>query len=182
MSVLIPLLLLVGALCVLDLLLTLGVIRRLREHSDLLAAPGGPGTVPVAPEVGTPIGEFSVETTTGERLTDADLAEGALVAFFSPTCGPCRTKLPKFVEHVAALPRGRNGALAVVVGEPEESADFVRRLSAVTRTVRESSGGALAGAFQAQAFPTLLTVGRPAGRLAVTANDVALAPSVPVAV
>ncbi|MDH6139378.1 thiol-disulfide isomerase/thioredoxin [Kitasatospora sp. GP30] len=161
----------------LNLLLTLGVVKRLREHTELLAVPGGPGGAPAAVEVGTEIGTFSAETVDGERLTDADLGDDTVVAFFSPTCAPCKAKLPKFVEYAAGLPTGPAGALAVVVGEPEESSAFVSRLSAVARTVQESRGGELAEAFQARAFPTVLRVGRPADRLAVTANRVALTPA-----
>ena len=66
---------LVGLLCLADLLLTFGVIRRLREHTEQLAGLRGQD----APVSGLPYGAtpepFTALTASGERL-DARLACG----------------------------------------------------------------------------------------------------------
>ena len=59
MPVVLAALVIVGMLCALNLILTLGVIKRLREHAALLA--GGPPTI----AVGEAIGEFSARTVQG---------------------------------------------------------------------------------------------------------------------
>ncbi|MEQ4301017.1 redoxin domain-containing protein [Plantactinospora sp. B6F1] len=169
MPFLIAALVITGLLCVLNLILTLGVIKRLREHTELLStiAQGPP-----AIEVGQVVGEFETTTVDHEALTRDALTGDTLVAFFSPTCGPCKEKLPKFVEHVRALP-GRDRSLAVVVGDRDQAQAFVADLRPVTRVVVEAGDGALSSAFRARAYPTLLRVGRDdAGRLVVTANKV----------
>ena len=63
MTVLVAAVALVGVLCLLDLLLTFGVIRRLREHAELITL----GGVPDIPVLGVAVGEqpapFSATTT-----------------------------------------------------------------------------------------------------------------------
>ncbi|HET6856330.1 MAG TPA: hypothetical protein VFH94_04445, partial [Streptomyces sp.] len=54
---------LVGLLCTLDLVLTVGVIKRLREHTELLAKQGG-GRMSLGP--GDEVGAFSATTVDGE--------------------------------------------------------------------------------------------------------------------
>ncbi|MET7301346.1 hypothetical protein [Embleya sp. NPDC005575] len=162
-------------MCALDLVLTLGVIRRLREHAELLSSGGGSGD-PLDMAVGEEVGEFSTSMVDGEPLTRGMLAEETLVAFFSPGCEPCREKLPRFVEHARTLPGGRDRVLAAVVGDAGEAAAFVAELSPFARVVVEAGpDDALGRAFRARSYPTLLRVAPDdAGRLVVTANRVDL--------
>ncbi|MET8946034.1 hypothetical protein ABZX30_21215 [Streptomyces sp. NPDC004542] len=173
MSVLIPVLVLVGALCALDLILTLGVVKRLREHTEMLAA-SGTAVDTYTINVGASVGEFDAVTVDGERVTQR-VTDETLVAFFSPTCGPCRDKLPRFVEHVSGGRFPRDRVLVTLVGNPEESASFIERLRPVALVVSERSDGDLATAFQVKAFPAVLKVAPDgAGGTVVTANDVRL--------
>ena len=70
----------VGVLCLADLLLTFGVIRRLRQHSALLASRGD---APVATRlsIGESPGPFTAVTTDGVDLTSH--AGFRIAAFFS---------------------------------------------------------------------------------------------------
>ncbi|MBL1090752.1 MULTISPECIES: TlpA disulfide reductase family protein [unclassified Streptomyces] len=178
MSFLIAAVVFVGMLCTLDLVLTLGVIKRLREHSERLSGTSGPGsrfdTLDMA--VGEEVGEFATSTVDGERLTRGMLAADTLVAFFAPGCQPCREKMPAFVDHARALPGGRAQVVAVVVGDPAEAAAFVTELSPVARVVvEEGPDEPLSAAFRARSFPTLLRVSPHGdGRVLVTANRIAL--------
>lgn len=166
---------LVGALCALNLALVLAMVKRLREHGELLA---GRRSAPSADiDVGTSVAEFETVTQTGEVLTLDDLNEGdTLVAFLSPGCAPCVEKLPVFVAHARTRPGGRRRVLAVVVGEPREAAAFAAPLAAVARVVVEEPNGALSRAFGVHAYPTTLRVGPGAagGGPVVTSNAVDL--------
>ncbi|WP_327064431.1 hypothetical protein [Kitasatospora sp. NBC_01302] len=168
----------VGALSLLNLVFALGIVRRLREHSEQLAnaarpVAGAPGQA-VAP-VGTPVGTFRTGSTgtADDALGHEDLADGTLVAFFSPTCEPCRDKLPGFVARFADRPQERDRVLAVVVGEAEACAPMLASLAAAVPAVQEDQDGPVSTAFAVRAFPTCARVGRTAdGRLVVTEADV----------
>ncbi|MGW5696626.1 hypothetical protein ACWEWX_38805 [Streptomyces asiaticus] len=175
MSFLIAAVVFVGSLGALNLVLMIGVIKRLREHTERLSA-FRPRTTDI--EVGTEIGAFRTVTVDDEPLAQESLADDTLVAFFSPTCGPCKTSLPSFVAHARGLAGGRNRVLATVVGDADAAAPFVAELSPVARVVVESPAGTVSTAFGTRAFPTLLRVGRDdGGRLVVTSSHVDVAPN-----
>ncbi|MGW4022109.1 TlpA disulfide reductase family protein [Streptomyces sp. NPDC005009] len=163
----------VGLLCALDLLLTLGVIKRLREHDSSLAAM--PKAQP-AVQIGDSVGEFTATAVDGTRVTAGALPGQTLVGFFSPTCRPCQEKLPQFVRYAAARGNGPGSVLAVVVTEDaDEGTEFVAALSPVARVLLDTPRGPVTRAFKARSFPTVLTteaVGT--GLPVVTDNRVAL--------
>lgn len=146
----------VGALCLVDLILTFGVIRRLREHTDLLnqrigeraAAPG-----PIMLEAGATVGDFSATATDGVSVSRADLTGRRLVGFFSPTCPACTENMPKYLAHARAHPGGRDAVLSVVVGAEEETAEMVRQLEPVSRVVRDVEQGEISKAFAVDGYP-----------------------------
>lgn len=153
----------VAALTMLNLLLTLGVIRRLREHTERLAAAElGP-----PPELILPAGErpaeFRAETVDGAEVTLASLATPALLGFFSPDCAPCREWIPRFVQAAAELPQGRAQALAVVArdgtGNGDEVSDDVAALRRVAQVVVEPANGPVSRAFAVRGWPALCRVG-----------------------
>ncbi|MEO3926248.1 hypothetical protein ABGB07_20600 [Micromonosporaceae bacterium B7E4] len=176
MPVLTATVVLVGFLCILNLILTFGVMRRLREHTDLLARRHEP-TV----EVGTEIAEFTASTADGEPIADDLISEETVVAFFTPGCTSCLDKLPKLVAHARTL--GRERVLAVIVGTADAAAPLVTALRPVALVVveEEGHGGPLTSAFMVRAYPTLMSVapGR-AGRLVVSASTVDLDRPAPV--
>ncbi|MFC7643691.1 hypothetical protein ACFQX6_25155 [Streptosporangium lutulentum] len=107
----------------------------------------GPGTRPAA---------FAATTVDAEPITEAGLAGGGLVGFFSPTCGSCEEWLPQFAAAAGALPGGPRQALAVVVAETEtEAADMVSRLRDVAMVVVEKDGGPLSTAFKISGYPAM---------------------------
>ncbi|MEU4211794.1 hypothetical protein AB0F13_17615 [Streptomyces sp. NPDC026206] len=169
MSIVIAALILVGLLCSLDLLLTVGVIKRLREHTELLSRKGDQASLTTGEEVGS----FSARTVDGEAVTDEMIDTETVVAFFSTTCGPCKEKLPKFVEYARSVPGGRGRVIATVVGEGDESAPMVAALSPVARVTAEDASGVMGEAFKVMAYPVVLKVNRTTdGRLLVMADQV----------
>ncbi|MFC4531425.1 TlpA disulfide reductase family protein [Sphaerisporangium dianthi] len=158
---------LIGLLSALNLLLSVGVIRRLREHSAELATLRSGGTASngglvslgdVALRDGSPIGEFTAVTVDGESVTLGSFGDRPLVGFFSPDCTPCKEQLPAFVEFAADRPGGRDTRLAIVVGTSEEAAETVERLRPVATVVVESDGGPIQKAFGVTGFPAFILV------------------------
>ncbi|GAA4624119.1 TlpA family protein [Actinoallomurus vinaceus] len=141
---------LLGILCLLNLLLTIGILRRLRaDAAGTGHHPGplfelGPGSAP---------GEFDAVTTAGEPVSHDTLT--GVVGFFSAGCEACHTLLPRFVEQAREL--GRDNVLAVVGGDDQETVDA---LTPVARVVTaELDGGPVARAFQNTWTPALYLIG-----------------------
>ncbi|TMR99632.1 TlpA family protein disulfide reductase [Nonomuraea basaltis] len=145
---------LVGLLCMVNLLLTVGVIRRLRKQAGQPALSHPMMAEGLSP--GERIPEFAVTTTDGEPISEELLGGPALVGFFSPGCAPCEELLPRFVERA----RGTSDAvLAVVVADSgEESATYVERLAQVARVVSEQPQGPVQTAFKVAGYPTVLVI------------------------
>lgn len=160
---------LVATLCLLDLLLTFGVIRRLREHTELLSRrPGGEPT----PAVGSRVGEVSATATDGTVVRPTRFAVPTMVAFFTPGCEPCAELLPRFT----AFAREGTGTapVAVVVGpEPDE---YVARLAPVATVVSGEQARALADAFSVNGFPTVCVIG-PDGTVVEVGQHLVTAPT-----
>ena len=93
----------VGVVVVLNLLLTVGVVRRLREHTERLATLGGsPGAATLA--AGQRVGEFATTAIGGEPVA-CDLLPGrALVGAFTSGCGACAERLPDFLVRAKGFP------------------------------------------------------------------------------
>jgi thiol-disulfide isomerase/thioredoxin len=155
MSYLVAAVVLVGLLCMVNLLLTVGVIRRLRRQAaqaDAHADPmRGEGLVP-----GDRLPDFAATTTGGEPISGELLGGPALVGFFSVGCEPCEKLLPRFVEHAR---RTQDAVLAVVAAEPGEPSEaYVDQLAQVARVVHETPGGPVQSAFKVTGYPTVLRI------------------------
>jgi hypothetical protein len=175
MPVLIGAVVIVGALCLLDLLLTFGVIRRLREHTEMLARekPGG--------------GVDAIGLTAGEAPTTftATDDEGAavrgpsglrVVAVFSTSCSICPKRAPAFVDYVRQHLVGRDEVLAVVVGQSAESVPYLADLADVARVCTEPAGGPIGRAFAVRGYPAFFALD-PAGTVRWSGYDPATLPA-----
>ena len=146
MSVLTAAVVVVGILCVLDLLLSFGIIRRLREQNETLRhlrENQSAGQPPIMLPAGSRI-----------ELSDVDTA-GALVGFFSPDCEACKERMPQFIEYATGH---RGKVIAVAAGDAEEVADLVVRLGEVAEVVVEKLGGPLHTAFGTEGYPAVCLV------------------------
>src|SRR4051794_39381673 len=100
-TALLILVILVGLLAVINLFFTVGVVRRLREHTELLTKK----VKHEAPKVMLTAGErpdsFSAVTLDGEEITENSFTEGptTLVGVFAYGCSSCEERRPKFVEY-----------------------------------------------------------------------------------
>jgi thiol-disulfide isomerase/thioredoxin len=144
MSVLTAAVVLVGVLCVLDLVLSFGIIRRLRAQNEVLRDLREKQAA-AEPDIMLPAG-----SAVGP-LSDVDVA-GALVGFFSPGCEPCKERMPQFIEYAT---RHGGKVIAVAAGGAEETADMVVRLGEVAEVFVEEIGGPLHNAFGATGYPAV---------------------------
>ena len=143
-------LVLLGLVCVVNLVLTFGLIKRLREQAGTTAVAAepslaiGPGDVP---------GAFMVSTLDGEPVTP-DTVAGRLVGFFASGCRPCQDALPAFAAHLGRLGDRRRTALAVVVEAGADVSHLVDPLRDLVPVVVEPPMGPMAEAFRATGFPS----------------------------
>ncbi|MEU4834042.1 TlpA disulfide reductase family protein [Streptosporangium sp. NPDC023615] len=151
---------LVGIVGALNLVLTFGVIRRLREHDKSLAAHSTAGSANLRLSPDGRIPDFTAITVDGDPFTRAQLTGRNAVGFFSTTCAACLERLPEFVEYARTFPGGRDRVLVVVVAEqPDEaSVNLIAQARPVARVVMERYDGPIAAAFAVGAFPTLALV------------------------
>jgi len=139
----------VGVLCLFNLLLLYGVIRRLRTQPE--HHPAG------IARAGSVVGAFTAATTEGTELTAEDLLPDTLVGFFSPGCSACVGELPKFVDLAAGRPQDR--VLAVVVGPETAAAEQVSQLEPKAQVVVAQLGAEIVRAFDVQGYPSFAVVG-----------------------
>ncbi|GAA2999992.1 hypothetical protein [Streptosporangium longisporum] len=164
---------LVGAvmvLCAFDIVLTVGVARRLRAQGELLARqaallPAGhppPGDLPpVMREAGERLGAFRTAATDGTPLDEGFFADApALVAAFSVGCPACEERLPEFIRFAPSF-AGRERVLALVVGTDgtDGAAEKAALLEPVATVVVEKiHGGPVCGSLGVRAYPALAIV------------------------
>jgi hypothetical protein len=144
------------------LVVVIGLARRLRAHSDLLAGLVESGETLLA--VGTAVPEFSTAATDGTRLDHGWLAGPAAVALLAVDCPHCRTNLPEFVAYVrgAGYPRERVLAVVAVRAGTDDgaAAEMLDALAAVATVVREPvPGGDVTDAFEVKGYPSFYLIG-----------------------
>lgn len=145
---------LVGLLCMVNLLLTVGVIRRLRQQAGRQAFPEPKMEEGLAR--GDKIPEFAATTTNGEPISGDLLGGPAMVGFFTAGCTPCKELLPRFIERARQTP---DAVLAVVAADAgEESAAYVEQLAQVASVVSEEPQGPVQSAFKVAGYPTVLLI------------------------
>ncbi|WP_404954756.1 TlpA family protein disulfide reductase [Streptomyces sp. 147326] len=164
---------LLSALCLLNLLLTVGVVKRLREHTEILA----PIRQQAGIRTGDEVADFQAVTVDGRPLDRACLADDSVVAFFAPDCQPCKAVLPDFIRLAEADEHGRDRRIAVVIGTAEASQDLVALLSPLAHVVVEEPLGPVGTAFRTSGTPTVLRIGTAGGRTVVTSDRVLAMPA-----
>ncbi|WP_412543948.1 TlpA disulfide reductase family protein [Longispora sp. K20-0274] len=156
MAVLIVAVVLVGVLCLLNLFLSLGVIRRLREHTAALEELSAGGRRPgIIMDAGGTVGPFSAVATSGATVSGDLLGGRALVGFFSPSCEPCKEQVPLFVAYAREFD---GTVLAVAAGAATEVGDLVATLDGVGHVVVEADNGPVQRAFGTRGFPAMCVV------------------------
>jgi hypothetical protein len=156
MAVLTAAVVVLGLIGLLNLVLTIGVIRRLREHTAMLANGAGMGMhgPPPASELvpGQRPAEFSVRIDGGDELSGP--AGLRVVAFFSPLCSVCPERVPPFVEYVSSHAIDRDCVLAVVEhNEGVAAPTYLDTLATVAQVCSGPDGDSVTAAFKIQGNP-----------------------------
>lgn len=145
-----------GALLLFNLLLTFGLIRRLRQvQSGVSADPDGP----TLPDIGTAVGGFRATVTTGAAVSSDDLARGSrLVGFFSLTCSPCQALKAALLTDP---PAERFLAFVLYDEEPDlasAATTMAEELAAIADVAVVRTESAATRAFGIRAYPSLIRV------------------------
>lgn len=154
MGILAAAVVIVGVVGALNLILTYGVIRRLREHTQLIGSGAGVDLAPTMREVGEQVGAFTATAVDGSPVALDQFAGPTLVGVFASGCSTCAEKVPAFVKQAATFPAGRQSVLAVVVADDDlAAAPYVDMLGDVAVVVREDGGGSIVPALGVSGFP-----------------------------
>jgi thiol-disulfide isomerase/thioredoxin len=149
---------LIGALCLINLLLTLAVVRRLRQHGEQLTGrrTTDPAMSPYLP-LGTPVPEFAATTLAGEVVSLGDLTGArSIVAFLAVNCPPCRMQLREIAEFAQSFPGGARRVLVVVsAASLDRAGDYIEELTGKAAIVVERMTGPTGQAFAVSAFPAI---------------------------
>jgi thiol-disulfide isomerase/thioredoxin len=149
-----------AAIVVLNLALTLAVIRRLRVMSAASADPvtSGPG----GPAVGTIAPAFTARGPHGSVVNGPALdARTTLLGFFTTSCDACAEVAPTFARHARELGRGGATALAVIeVVGADDPTEMIRMLGSDATVVTEIGPGPVLGEFQPRGTPSFYLIDR----------------------
>jgi len=159
MAFLVAAVILAGAIGLVNLMFTYGVVRRLREHTEILDRLAGPsGKIIIEP--GQRVADVAAVTVDGDSIAIYGSDGPTLVGFFAPACQPCKAKLPGFVELARQHPGGRRRVLAVMVGGSDDEAEpFMADLGDAASVVRDGKDGPVPVAFGVQGFPAFALIG-----------------------
>jgi thiol-disulfide isomerase/thioredoxin len=144
----------VGALTIVNFLLSMALIRRVRVLQEMVAQT--PPRDPSLPKTGEAIGSFQATTLEGEPLSDETLKPGvSLVGFFTAHCKPCMALRAQLLESPPALP-----FVAFVEGRANdpEVGEMAEALKRIARVVYTEHNDALHQAFKPASYPTLIRV------------------------
>ncbi|MDX3312768.1 TlpA family protein disulfide reductase [Streptomyces sp. NPDC054884] len=156
MRFLVAVVVLIGALTVLNLFLTMAIIRRIKQTN---VAPRREGSEIPELEVGTRIPDFRAESTSGAVVTNADFfGTEAVLAFYDTGCAVCKTTIPKLIDHAQVNGLKADQVIAVVGGRGNSAADYVDGLDGAATVVLEDSLGPVASAFSIPGFPAFVVV------------------------
>ncbi|MBT2500068.1 redoxin family protein [Agromyces sp. ISL-38] len=151
-------------LLLLNLLLTYGVVRRLREHGTRLSkveAGGNGGGAdslgPASPAPGTSVPSFEAAAVDGSVVSSATTSQGEkYMGFFSPTCAPCRERLPEFISFAQ---RRSPDDVVVIIQDGDGASEMAAAATGVARVIIDDGpGGQLIESFQVDRFPTLIAL------------------------
>lgn len=170
MAVLTAAMVVLTAIVLLNLAVTVAVIRRLRELPASGAASGGgsasgggaagPLPDPGGPARGERIPDFAATTVEGVSVDRAALTGRTVIGFFSTSCSSCALEAPAFADAVVELAAEGIGALAVVQRKRgDDAAGLAQVLAPTGAVVVEGAPGPLLRAFRVNTTPFYVLAG-----------------------
>lgn len=145
-----------GALTIINLVLTAGIIRRLR---DISASGGGSSQVSTLPDVVLSRGEqpasFEVQDACGETITEQIFkGEKTLLGVIAQGCSLCAERLPDYVE--VAKKSGARGeqVITLVIADADYAETVSKTVGPSSRFIIESApDGPFARALKLSGYP-----------------------------
>jgi thiol-disulfide isomerase/thioredoxin len=136
------------------------------QFADAPAAPPAPARPKPEDMVGKPAAAFSLTTTGGKPLSNAELANApaTVLNFFAPNCGYCKKQIPRLeTVRKSYVEKGvRFINVAETMGKEftqEETATILKELGAELE-VAGDSGNKVGQLFNVSGFPTMVVVGK----------------------
>jgi hypothetical protein len=158
------------AISLFNLLLILGIVRRMRQMG--LRIPAEYLEIESGPQPGMPLPDFTARTTGGSQTDSSSFSAGrGLVAFLSVGCAACSEQLPQLRTYIAKERIDAARSLVVVNGDPSGESSYAAAASAFAQVVVEEANGPLTKVFDIKAFPTVLALHD--GRVQANAPSVA---------
>lgn len=166
---LVAIVVLLAVLVVANMLLTWGMLRRLRALQEQVAAGGTAPSAENGLRAGDPAPDFSALTPAGDTVTRDEVVRGeTALVFLSPHCEACETHLPTVRQLGGA---GGPAAVAVIDGTREESGHLLDGLAGEVPVLFAPHGVSdLFERYQVHTFPSSYVVGAD-GRIAASHLD-----------
>jgi hypothetical protein len=146
-----------AVLCVVNLMVTLAALRRLREYGQGPVSAGSHSAEYVAgPEtlLGNTVPEFQATAVTGEVLTRASfVGRLRLLGFFSASCAPCHEQARAFAGHHDPA---RVAVVQTFGAKQADANEMLGLLAAVPALVVEGRPHGLADTLGVSSFPSIL--------------------------
>ncbi|MFI7672207.1 TlpA family protein disulfide reductase [Actinophytocola sp. NPDC049390] len=151
MTVLTTAVVLLAVVTALHVLLTFGLVTRIRELQQQVA--GMPAKDPDLPRFGQVVAPFSVTDLDGDPISEADLAGPVQVGFFAAGCAPCTTMSDWLAKEPPAT-----RFIALIDGDPaaDNTKRLIAKLSPLGRVALIDPEHTSVLAFAITSFPTLL--------------------------
>ena len=168
----------IGILTLVNLVLGIGIIRRLRAHENILRTGGTPPLQATTVPAGEAPSEFEATAVDGTPVTRDDLTGPALIGFFQPDCAPCAAQTEHFRQRAARM-RGSDHHIWTVIAGPNEQKvrSYAEHFDGLGTVVAERPGGPIVQAFGVSGYPTFVLVDAN-GHLTAAQHTVAELPEV----
>jgi cytochrome oxidase Cu insertion factor (SCO1/SenC/PrrC family) len=149
---------LLAAVGLMNLLLIVALVRRIRSQDDQLAARSRPRPLP-AMTVGRMAPDFTVTTVSGKTRSLSDLqGDRGVIAFLTPDSETCRARVPDLIEYARAHPTGRTHVVTVICGTGKQAARLAGELQEYMSVVVEPRAGPMQQAYSVSGHPLFYVI------------------------
>lgn len=162
MPFLITVVVVVAVLGVINLLLYVKLVQRVRDNSARLdRLSRTPGPLATMLEAGRTVGAWQATTVDGQEMSGEDLDQTTLVGFFATDSEVSEERLPEFVAYAEEHTGGWSRVLAVVIAPDMTAAEpVITRLIGVARVIQAPADEVgLRTAFGIRGYPAFALIG-----------------------
>lgn len=158
MSYLIAAVAILAVVSVLNLLISLAIVQRIRR-GDM----GGRLLPRSGPPIGSKLPEFRTTAVDGATITPTTLVQGqpVVLAFLATSCQACLPSVPHLLAFVEEHGIEAARAFVIVNGDEDQNkaGQIVQAVGGAATVILESTSGPTASAFSVTHFPTFVFIG-----------------------